>query len=136
MLVDANGVGMISLSNGSQINVTDLLRLSTASKINVVKGPLVAVDGVGSALNASGALVNFNNTSGNQIIVNNPQAGNASRGGPANNQFPVFISGAGSDVSIGANPVKNNPAVNPSTINVTGALIHATNGGKVTITAP
>ncbi len=142
-LIHVTSGALITLTNGSNMNVTgDLLKLISGSQINVHTGPLILVTGTSgggsspasSTLNVSGALFDFGNTSGNNIIVNNPQAGNASRGGPANNQFSVYISGVGSAVTIGTNPVKNDPGGN--SISITGALIEARNGGKVTITAP
>jgi hypothetical protein len=49
---------LLSLKNGSTMDVSgDLLKLISGSKINVVNGPLIKVDGSGSALDVTGALV-------------------------------------------------------------------------------
>ena len=129
MLVDANGLAMIRLSNGSQINVVDLFRLSTASKINVVNGPLVLVDGVGSTLTASGALVNFNGSGGSQIIVNNSICGGACA-------VTSGIQVSGSNIAIGPNPIKNPGLGSISVSGTNTAVIRTTNGGVVNILAP
>ncbi len=146
-LINVTNGPLINLTSGSNMTVTgDLLSLINASKINVVNGPLIRVDGaatgtspVVSTLNVSGALVNFGNTGGNQILVNNNIAITNNRGGLLNNLFPVNI-GAGSSIIIGATPVKGDPGGGVNSISVTGTggpgtgvLIQATNNGTVTI---
>ncbi len=117
------------------MNVTgDLLSLINASKINVVNGPLIKVDGVSgtgvaSLLDVTGALVNFGGTGGNQIVVNNAIAPTATKSG-----LLVSETGGGA-VFIGPIPVKN-PGLGSITVNGGGSLIQATNSGVVNITAP
>ncbi|MCZ6623934.1 MAG: FecR domain-containing protein [Deltaproteobacteria bacterium] len=132
---------LITISNGPILKLTagttmavkgSLLKLLNGSTINVVNGPAILVDGAGSNLSISGALLDFGNTSGNQLIINNPTPPNATSGGVSNTLIPVFNSGGGS-TSIGINPIINDPGGN--TVSITGAAIEATNGGSVSITA-
>jgi len=131
---------LLSLTGGSNMTVTgDFASLINGSKIHVFNGPLISVDGVNlggtpSTLNVSGALVNFGGTGGNQIVVNNSIAPTATMSG-----LPVNVGNGGSSISIGPNPIKS-PGL--GTVSVTcpgdcsGSLIRASNGGRVTITAP
>jgi hypothetical protein len=148
-LITVNNGPLINLTSGSNMTVTgDFLSLINASKINVVNGPLIKVDGVApsgsspavSTLSVSGALVNFGGTGGNTIIIKNDIVSTGSRGRPANDLFPVDVTGAGSSITIGSNPVKNS-ALGSITVTKTdgsagGVLIQATGGGVVNITAP
>ncbi len=63
--------------------------LISGSTINVVNGPLIKVDGSGSALDVTGALVNFGGTGGNTIIVRNGLCSGScvTLGSPAINVF-------------------------------------------------
>lgn len=133
--------GLISVKNGPLLNLTggtkmtvsgDLLSLINGSKINVLNGTLVSVDGTGSSLSVSQALVNFGGTGGNTIVVNNTISPNVTLTQTGLSGVGVF-QGAGSSISIGPNPVKN-PTL--GSISVTGSLISATNGGAVNIAAP
>jgi len=135
-LITVTSGALIRLGSGSNWDVTgDLLNLTNGSKITVVNGPLIRVDGgaptgtspANSILNVSGALVNFGGTGGNQIVVNNSITPTATLSG-----IPVKTSGGGS-VTIGPNPVKN-PTL--GTISVTGSLIESKNNGQVNISAP
>jgi hypothetical protein len=125
-LINVNNGPLINLTSGSQlITAGHLLSLINGSKINVVNGPLISVSGTGSLLNA-GALVSFGGTGGNKIVVNNSIAPTATLSG-----LPVSAT-SGASIAIGPNPVKNPSLGN---ISVSGSLIQATNGGKVSITA-
>jgi hypothetical protein len=124
----------LSLTGGTTMTVNgDFASLSNGSKITVQNGPMILVDGVNtkgtaSTLTVTGALVNFGGTGGNQVIINNTITPNLLPSG-----VPVSVTGSGSSVTIGPNPIKN-PSL--GTFSVTGSAIQATNGGKVTITAP
>jgi hypothetical protein len=147
-LIHVTNGAFMTLRSGSNVDVTgDLLRLFNGSRIEVVNGPLIRVTGNSgggtnpavSTLNVSGALVNFGGSGGNTIVVNNGIPITATRGGPANNQFPVNL-GGGASIAIGANPIRN-PALGSITVNGTGGagtgvLIQATGGGRVNIVAP
>lgn len=127
-LIAVHNGPLLSLTDGSHLIVTgDLLSLINGSRINVLNGPLASVDGAGSLLNVSGALVNFGGTGGNQIVVNNNIAPTATLSG-----LPVSATTGGS-ITVGPNPVKNPGLGN---ISVNGSLISATQGGTVNITAP
>ncbi len=127
-LINVQNGPLIRLTDGSNMLVTgDLLSLINGSRINVLNGPLASVDGAGTLLDVSGALVNFGGTGGNQIVVNNNIAPTATLSG-----LPVSATTGGS-VTIGPNPVKN-PAL--GNISVNGSLISATQGGSVNIAAP
>ena len=126
--------GLINVNNGPLINVTSggqlitaghLLSLINGSRINVFNGPLMSVSGAGSLLNA-GALVSFGGTGGNRIVVNNSITPTATLSG-----LPVSAT-SGASIAIGRNPVINPHLGN---ISVTGSLIQATNGGRVSINA-
>ncbi len=82
----------------------------------------------------NGALLDFGNTGGNQLIENNPTAANATRGGLSGTDVPVFIDGG--SITIGNNPIVNDPGGGVNSVSITGAAIEATNGGSVNITAP
>jgi hypothetical protein len=124
---------LLTLTGGSVMVVNgDLASLMNGSKIMVLNGPLIFVDGVNakgtpSTLTVSGALVNFGGTGGNQVIINNTIAPNAFPG-----NVPVSITGTGSSITIGPNPIKN-PGL--GAFSIAGSVIQATNGGKVVITA-
>ncbi|HYL79210.1 MAG TPA: hypothetical protein VEU07_00270, partial [Candidatus Acidoferrum sp.] len=123
-----------SLAGGSVMTVTgDFASLVNGSKITVLNGPLIAVSGTSatgtpSTLSVSGALVNFGGTGGNQVIINNAIAPTATMSGiPVNKDAASFI-------NIGPTPIKNLGTL--GTVSVTGSMIQATGGGRVTITAP
>ena len=127
-LITVQNGPLMRLTDGSNMIVTgDLLSLINGSRINVLNGPLASVDGAGSRLSVSGALVNFGGTGGNSIVVNNNIVPTATLSG-----LPVSATTGGS-ISIGPNPVKN---PDKGSISVTGTLIQATNGGAVNIAAP
>jgi hypothetical protein len=148
-IINVTNGALITLRNGSNVNVTgDLLSLINQSKINVVNGPLIRVDGVAvsgtapavSALNVSGALVNFGGTGGNQIIVNNNIAPTATTSG-------IPVSGAGITIGAvagGTTPIRN-PNLGTVTVNgvnvgnggvFSGSLIQTQNGGTARICSP
>ncbi len=135
---------LLTLTGGSNMTVNgDFTSLVNGSKITVLNGPLIRVDGINAAgtastLNVSGALVNFGGTGGNQVIVNNAIAPTATLSG-----LPVNVGIGGSSINIGPNPIKNTGLGTVSVNGIlagpgphTGSLIQATNGGRVTITAP
>jgi hypothetical protein len=129
-----NSGPLLSVTGGTNMTVTgDFASLSNGSKITVQNGPMILVDGVNtkgtaSTLTVTGALVNFGGTGGNQVIINNTITPNLLPSG-----VPVSVTGSGSSVTIGPNPIKN-PSL--GAFSVTGSAIQATNGGRVTITAP
>jgi len=135
---------LLSVTGGSQMTVNgDFASLTNGSKLMVVNGSLISVSGTNSSLNVTGGLVNFGNTGGNQIIVKNDIPITGTAGGPSSNLFPVNISGTGSSVTVGPNPVKGDPGEVGNVVSVTsrsgipgtGVLFQAASGGKVTITA-
>jgi hypothetical protein len=129
--VDAANGAVIKLVNGSvmDLKTNNVLELSNLSKINVVNGALISVDGNGSELKA-GALLKFLTTSGNTFIVNNTQqAKDATVDG-----INVFTNASGANpgtVTIATG--KGVVGLGSNTFSQTGAVIEATNNGKVTI---
>jgi len=129
---------LFSLMGGAQMNVTgDLARLANGSRLTVVNGPLISVDGVNargtaSSLIASGALVNFVG-SGNQVIVNNALTPNYVTGGGTVPVYTDNLGTASTNIVVGPYPVKNAAG---GTLSVTGSLLKVTNGGRVNVTAP
>ncbi len=139
-LITVNNGPLLSLNNGSTMEISgNFLQLSNGSKITVLSGARAAIEvnGAGSALNVTGALLNFANTSGNSFIINNSTAPNLTLSG-----IPVNEGTSGS-INIGATPIINNPGGNTVTVNgvmvgpgpFTGSVISTTNGGTVNITA-
>jgi len=143
-LITVNDGPLLNLRNGSKMTVgSPLLRLLNKSQINVFNGPAIKVDGAGTSLTVNGALAVFGGSGDNTIIIKNDIIPNASRGGPADNQFPVRITGvgAGSSIFIGPNPIINTGLGSITVTEKTagsdgGVLIQASNGGTVNITAP
>jgi hypothetical protein len=145
VLTVSNGP-LLTLTGGSQMTVTaDFASLFNGSKLTVLKGPLISVDGVNSrgtpsTLTVSGALVNFGGTGGNQVIINNNISPTATLSGiPVNTASTAPGNPVGS-ISIGPNPIKNPSlgtiiSINPLT-GLPASVIRATNGGTVTIKAP
>jgi hypothetical protein len=129
---------LFSLMGGAQMNVTgDLARLANGSRLTVVNGPLISVDGVNakgtaSALIASGALVNFVG-SGNQVIVTNALTPNYTTGMGTVPVYTDNLGTASTNIVVGPYPVKNAAG---GTLSVTGSLLKVTNGGRVNVTAP
>jgi len=120
----------LSLKNGSTMDVSgDLLKLLSGSTINVVNGPLIKVDGSGSALDVTGALVNFGpgGTGGSTIIVRNNLCGGtcSTAGSPAINIL-------GGDITISGTPVKNS-SLGSIDVGSTDAVIQTVNSGSVNI---
>ncbi len=115
------------LTNGSTMDVKgNLLKLISGSTINVVNGPLIRVDGSGSALKVTNGLLDFGNTSGNTVLVTNPTSSNGSA-----DVLATFTSGGGSvTITTGFTKV-NDPGGN--TISTSGAVIEAINGASVAI---
>jgi len=120
----------LSLKNGSTMDVLgNLLKLISGSTINVVNGPLIKVDGSGSALDVTGALVNFGGTGGNTIIVRNGLCGGtcATKGASSIN----VLEQTGGTITISGTDVKN-PSLGSFDVGSTDAVIQARNG-SVTI---
>jgi hypothetical protein len=119
----------------------DFASLVNYSMITVQKGPLIYVEGTGSNLTVTGALVNFGGIGGNQVIIINTITPTAT----LNGGIPVSQPVAGSISIPGSNPIKN-PSLGTVTVNgtpvtptggaYTGSVIQVTNGGRVTISAP
>ncbi len=108
----------------------DLLKLISGSTINVVNGPLIKVDGSGSALDVTGALVNFGGTGGNTIIVKNGLCGgmcDQSSIGSIN-----ILEQTSGTISISGIPVKNSN-LGSFDVGSTDAVIQVRNSGTVTI---
>ncbi len=133
-LITVSDGPLFSLKNDSTMNVLgDFIQLGGGSKINVVNGPAILVQGNPTTVNITGALLKFLETSGNTFIINNPTASNATRGGSLNNEIPVFIEpNTSSSITIGPKPIINKG----SQVSITGAAIEARGGGTVVITAP
>jgi hypothetical protein len=126
---------LLSLTGGTQMNVSgDFTHLTGGARLVVANGPLIYVDGPSTQLNVGGSLAHFGTSSGNQLIVNSPVAVNATISGVGVNQ------GAAGQITIGPNPVTVGPSRTPgwggNIVNLTGAVIQTTNGGRVNITAP
>ncbi len=83
------------------------------------------MSGANSALNVSGAIASFVGT-GNQIAVTNSLVPTQDRG----TNVAAYVSGTGSSVTVSGTPYKN---LTGNTVNLTGSMIQATGGGKVTI---
>ena len=121
---------LLSLKNGSTMDVSgDLLKLISGSTINVVNGPLIKVDGSGSALDVTGALVNFGGTGGNTIIVRNGLCSGScvTLGSPAINVFKP--SGT---ITISGTSIQNS-SLGSIDVTSTDAVIQTANGGTVNI---
>jgi hypothetical protein len=128
-IINVNNGALINVTDGSQlITPSDIINMTSGSRINVFNGPLINVTGTGSLLDAGGALVNFGGTGGNRIVVNNSIAPTATPSG-----LPVSATNGGS-INIGRNPIVN-PSLGTITVNNGGSLIQATNGGQVNIRA-
>jgi len=130
-LITVNNGPLLSLKNGSTMDVLgDLLQLSNGSKITVLSGDRAAIEvnGAGSALNVTGALLNFLETSGNTFIVNNTLD-------PVQT-LPSGITiteGTSGSINIGSTPIIN---AGSNIITISGTVIQTgTDGGSVTITA-
>jgi len=130
---------LLSLTGGSNLTVNgDFASLLNGSRITVVNGPLIYVDGINpqgtpSTLTVTGALLNFGGSGGNSVVVTNAITPTHVLSG-----IPVSQTG-GASVSIGPNPIKNPQLGTLSVLcpgDCRGSLIQATNGGRVTITAP
>ncbi len=129
-LITVTNGPLLSLKNGSTMDVLgDFLKLINGSTINVVNGPAILVENPGSVLSVTGALLDFGNTSGNSLIINNAISPTVTISG-----IPVS-EGTTSSISIGSNPIINNPGGN--TITISGSVIATgIGGGTVNITAP
>jgi hypothetical protein len=123
----------LSLTGGATLTVgqpgytvVDFATLINGSKITVQNGPLIYVDGSGSSLTVTGALVNFNGTGGNQVIVNNTIPVTDTQNG-----VPVHYSGGGSVNINTPTPITN--LGTKGSVSFTGSVIQATNNGSVSI---
>ena len=125
---------LLSNQNGGSLAINgDFVGLTNGSKITVQGGPLISVSGTSSTgapstLNISGALVNFGGTGGNRLIINNNIVPTTTLSGIAVNKDSA------SSIAIGPDPINNLGTLGAAS--VTGSVIRATGGGKVTITAP
>ncbi len=135
-LIDLTGGSTVTV--GSAGNLRDLIRLTNNSKITVVNGPLIRVDGNGTRLDVNRGLVLFSAGANNKIVVKNDISStrtiNTGDGGFRVNEA------TGGSVAIGNNPIRGGGG---GTITVTktdgtagGVLIQATNNGVVDIKAP
>ncbi len=122
---------LLSLKNGSTMDVSgDLLKLISGSTINVVNGPLIKVDGSGSALDVTGALVNFGGTGGNTIIVRNGLcSGTCATKGASSINVLEQTSGT---ITISGTDIKN-LSFGSIDVGSTDAVIQVRNSGTVTI---
>jgi len=130
-LITVTNGPLLSLKNGSTMDVSgNLLKLISGSTINVVNGPLIKVDGSGSALDVTGALVNFGGTGGNTIIVRNGLcSGTCATKGASSINILEQTSGT---ISISGIPVKNSN-LGSFDVGPTDAVIQASNNGSVNI---
>lgn len=123
--------GLITVTNGPLISVSssmdvlgNVFKLFNGSTINVVNGPAIRVDGAESSFSATGALLNFDNTSGNTFIINNGLAFTTKNG--------INVSeGTSGSITIGIGQIINNPKGNTVTQN--GAVIQTIGSGTVNI---
>ncbi len=127
-LITVSNGPLLSIKNGSTVDISgNVFKLINGSKINVVNGPAILVDGTGGftpAFNATGALLDFANTSGNTFIVNNGLAFTTQNG--------INVSeGTQESITIGIGQIINNPGGNSVTQN--GAVIQTIGGGTVNI---
>jgi len=130
-LIKVTNGPLLNLRNGSTMNVSgDLLKLISGSTINVVNGPLIKVDGSGSALDVTGALVNFGGTGGNTIIVRNGLcSGTCATKGASSINILEQTSGT---ITISGIDIKN-PSFGSIDVGSTDAVIQVSNSGTVTI---
>ena len=85
--------------------------------------------GAGSALNITGALVEFLETSGNTFVVTNTATPTTTISG-----IPVS-EGTTGDILIGSNPIINQGSPSQVTVTAGSSVILTSGGGKVNITA-
>ncbi len=134
---------LLSVTGGSQMTVNgDFAYLTSGSKIWVQNGPLIYVDGINaqgspSTLTIKGALVNFGDSTANQVIIKNTISPNAFPSGiPVSQCVTCSISIPGYPINGSPGIVTVNGAtVTPGGSTYTGSVIQATNGGKVTFPA-
>ncbi len=122
---------LLSLKSGSTMDVSgDLLKLISGSTINVVNGPLIKVDGSGSALDVTGALVNFGGTGASTIIVRNGLcSGTCATKGASSINILEQTSGT---ITISGTDIKN-PSFGSIDVGSTDAVIQVSNSGSVNI---
>jgi len=137
-LIDVQNGPFIHIRSGSNVDVkADLLKLFNGSKIEVINGPLIKVEGTSatgtaSMLNVTGAVVNFGGSGNNKIIVNNTLCGGAC----AVKSTIQVLEGNANSITIGANPIKNSGLGNIQVNATSTAVIQTGASGKVNITAP
>jgi len=130
-LIKVTNGPLLNLRNKSTMDVSgDLLKLISGSTINVVNGPLIRVEGSGTALNVTGGLVNFGGTGGNTIIVRNGLCSGScfTKGSPAIN----ILEQTSGTITISGTSIRNS-SLGSIDAGSTDAVIEAINSGKVTI---
>lgn len=136
--INVTNGAFIHVRGGSFVDITgDLLKLINGAKIEVINGPLIKVEGTSSTgtvseLKVSGALVNFNGTGNNKIIVNNSICS-----GACSTISGIQVKeGSTGSISIGSNPIKNSSLGSIDVQSSSTAVIQTGSSGKVNITAP
>jgi len=123
---------LLSLKSGSTMDVSgDLLKLISGSTINVVNGPLIKVDGSGSALDVTGALVNFGpgGTGGSTVIVRNNLCSSSCI---SSNSINILTQTSGTINVSGGTQIKNS-SLGTLDAGPKDAVIQASNSGSVII---
>ncbi len=123
---------LLSLKSGSTMDVSgDLLKLISGSTINVVNGPLIKVDGSGSALNVTGALVEFGTAGATSTIIvrNGLCSGSCATKGASSINILEQTSGT---ITISGTDIQN-PSFGSIDVGSTDAVIQVRNSGTVTI---